>query len=200
MTLRGLVDDYLQNHEPRRQAEARWFGDSGLTQEGAIQRACLSQFPNDRDCLVRHGHQTRLKGVVLSEAARALKARGSELEKSSDFAELIDVVDRSIGAIYGAGPMLVYDVAERFGTYAGLRPEKVYLHRGTRDGAAELNPAFRRRDTLEMHELSKELRRLTPTQIEDFLCLYKDWLSGDRAGRPKGCWTKSGRLRPVRPC
>jgi hypothetical protein len=189
--LNRLIDDYLENHEHRRQDEVAWFGNQELSLVEAIDRACRSALPNARNQEVRHSHQTRLNAGVLSEASRVLRARSDKLRRSRAFVDIIEEVDAAIGAIHGVGPLYVYDVSERLGGYLGHRPEKVYLHRGVRDGAATLDPAFRKRETLEMHELPKELRRLTPTQVEDFLCIYKAWLSGDRKAPASGCGRSS---------
>ena len=59
------------------------------------------------------------------------------------------------------------------GAYLGVAPEKVYLHTGTRKGAKvlELNVAS---DCLEPDELPPPLRRLSPDDAENFLCIFKD--------------------------
>jgi hypothetical protein len=74
------------------------------------------------------------------------------------------------------GELVVYDTALRIGARFGLEPEKVYVHRGTRDGVRKLG-LDARRETIEMDELPAPIRRLTPREAEDFLCIYKDTLS-----------------------
>jgi hypothetical protein len=50
----------------------------------------------------------------------------------SSFDELFQMVDNAIGGIHGIGPLTVYDTACRIGEYLNLKPEKIYLHAGTR--------------------------------------------------------------------
>lgn len=56
-------------------------------------------------------------------------------------------------------------------------PGRVYLHTGTADGAKALGLNCRR-ESLDPDELPTEFRRLTPREIEDCLCLYKDEFAG----------------------
>jgi hypothetical protein len=70
---------------------------------------------------------------------------------------------------------MVYDIAHRIGAYLGKPPALVYLHRGTKKGAANLG--FRG-ETLDPAMLPSPFSRLTPSEIEDCLCIYKDELRG----------------------
>jgi hypothetical protein len=67
--------------------------------------------------------------------------------------------------------LAVYDTATRVGAFLRLQPKRVYLHAGTRQGARALG--FRKRESLSARELPKALRRLSPDEIEDCLCIYK---------------------------
>ncbi len=69
--------------------------------------------------------------------------------------------------------------------YLGIEPDLVYLHRGARQGAAVLglNGA-----TLDPKQLPKSFRQLTPAEIEDVLCIYKNELAGSPlAPQVSGC-------------
>ena len=56
----------------------------------------------------------------------------------TSFAELEQVLQERIGSVRGVGDRTIYDTALRIGAYLGLLPKNVYLHGGTRDGAAAL--------------------------------------------------------------
>ena len=67
---------------------------------------------------------------------------------------------------------MVYDTVLRIGAKLDLFPDRVYLHCGTREGARALGLKWRD-PWLKVDELPRELRRLKPHEIEDFLCIYK---------------------------
>ena len=102
------------------------------------------------------------------------------MRKCSSFEALHTLIEREIGGIPDIGPLTVYDVATRIGAHLQLEPEKVYLHSGTKKGARALGLGARRK-SLEPAELPVEFGRLTAREIEDCLCLYKDYLGDFRA-------------------
>ena len=74
--------------------------------------------------------------------------------------------------IKGIRALTIYDTPIRIGAFVKLQPERVYLHAGTKEGAKALG--FYSRETLAVSELPKMFSRLTPAEIEDCLCIYKD--------------------------
>jgi hypothetical protein len=78
------------------------------------------------------------------------------------------MVEREIGSVQGIGKLMVYDIAHRIGAYLGKSPMLVYLHRGTKEGAAVLG--FHG-ETLDPAVLPTAFSQLTPTEIEDCLCI-----------------------------
>jgi hypothetical protein len=106
---------------------------------------------------------------------------------------LFELVREIIGPIPGIGELTVYDTAVRIGARFQLEPDRVYLHAGTRDGAKALLDVDGPREAIERDELPAQLRVLSPREIEDLLCIYKDALRASRAGagrRPaagRGC-------------
>ena len=70
---------------------------------------------------------------------------------------------------------MVYDIAQRIGAYLGKAPTLIYLHRGTKEGAAILG--FHG-ETVDACKLPPAFSRLAPAEIEDCLCIYKDQLRG----------------------
>jgi len=107
------------------------------------------------------------------------------LQGASSFDELFELVEALIRPIYGIGELAVYDTALRIGERLGLEPTKVYLHRGTREGAKALGLAYRRK-AIELAELPTELRSLPARELEDVLCIYKDEFTGRRHRLPRG--------------
>jgi len=81
-------------------------------------------------------------------------------------------VERAIRGIDGIGALMVYDTALRLGAFLQLEPDLVYLHAGTRDGAAALG-VDRSRETVRAEELPAALQALHPHEIEDCLCIFK---------------------------
>ncbi|MEX4006754.1 hypothetical protein [Neoaquamicrobium sediminum] len=136
---------------------------------GAIQIATLSIDHRGR----RHPHQWRIPLSVLERLRDALIGRAEEIRTKTSFSSLHALVVAECLGIRGAGELLAYDVAFRIGLYLGFEPQKVYLHAGTRTGARRLglNGA-----AVSLSELPRELQRLQPCQVENFLCLYANKL------------------------
>jgi len=115
------------------------------------------------------GSRRRLQGggraAIL--AADACDAQGLELAALSDGtrAALRQFLPVEIG------PLTVYDTALRIGARLGLSPQKVYLHAGTRHGAAVLGFGPDR-PSISLSELPKPLDELNAEEAEDVLCIY----------------------------
>ncbi len=78
---------------------------------------------------------------------------------------------------------MVYDAASRIGAKLRLKPQRIYLHAGTRDGARALGVPRSAR-VLEKRDLPRPLRRLAAHHLENFLCIDKRRLERLRdAGR-----------------
>jgi hypothetical protein len=87
---------------------------------------------------------------------------------------LHEEIAHAIGPIPKIGDLTVYDIAHRIGTYLGKSPRLVYLHRGTARGARHLGFTGA---TLDPTLLPPAFSRLSPEEIEDCLCIYKDELA-----------------------
>ena len=74
----------------------------------------------------------------------------------------------------------MYDIAHRIGAYFGKLPENVYLHAGTRIGARAFNI---KGDSIDPKTLPKPFLWLSPAEIEDCLCIYREELHGVRSQR-----------------
>lgn len=163
------IDDYVECHRVRLRAEMGHYEEAATLRE-AITRAARAERPDGK----RHDHQRRLPPATLREAERALLAIEPALAGALTFHELMRLVEDAFDPIRGAGELFVYDTALRIGAKLGLQPDSVYLHRGTRGGARRFHPAPRG-TTLDLGAVPRPLRRrLSPSEIEDFLCIYKD--------------------------
>ena len=157
--------------------EREWFGPRCKSLEECIGRACLSEIPAGKGKgLIRHSHQRRIRREVLAEAKLMLMKRISCVERSRSFTELYETVDHAIGAVPGAGPLLVYDVAYRIGSFLSLEAEKVFLHTGTKLGAKAIG-LDTKSGAIPVCEFPKGLRNLSAAQLEDVLCIYRDVLA-----------------------
>jgi hypothetical protein len=172
--LSDVIDDYIRGHRVPAAAEMAYFRDESFPV--AIEYAALYKLADGH----RHPHSYRRKLEALEESYRRLQAVAGEMRKCSSFEALHDLIEREIGGIHDIGPLTIYDVATRIGAHLQFEPEKVYLHSGTKKGARALGLG-RRRKTLEKAELPVEFGRLTASEIEDCLCLYKDYLGVFRA-------------------
>jgi hypothetical protein len=177
MDFAALVSDYIANYQDRAQRELRYYAiQRSLTD--AIREAALSRLPGGK----RHSHQRRIPLHVLQAANSRLQAIIHRLGKAKSFTELHGFIAQQIGPIPGIGDLTVYDIAHRIGAYLSLGPEAIYLHAGTREGARALNLTG---ETIPLSEVPAELRKLTPAEIEDCFCIYKDALRrGSLSHRP----------------
>ncbi len=119
----------------------------------------------------RHSHQRRIPRAVLDEAVRRLHANMDAVEATNCFQELHDRVGAIIGPLPGIGELTIYDVAHRIGAFLNIEPEHVYLHAGARKGAAAIGYSGR---VVKKEQLPPEFLPLTPAEIEDCLCIFKE--------------------------
>jgi hypothetical protein len=166
-TLGGLVVDFRERLGPEGPLEhgyMEWLRDSASWRE-AVYRAVYSRMPNGK----MHNHQSRVPTATLLAYGKMI--RKSRARYSDSFADLLRYCHAT--AIKGIGPVTVYDVATRLAAYLQLEPEHVYLHAGVREGAEALGVNTRGRDWIDVAELPKPLRVLSPDEAEDFICVYR---------------------------
>jgi hypothetical protein len=183
MMLNEIVSDYILAYRDNARAEMRFF-EIQRSSAAAIRKAALCELPSGN----RHPHQHRIPKSQLQEAEVRLQAIGRKLARAADFSALHKLVEDEIGSIEGIGALAVYDISHRIGAHFGKAPQLVYLHAGTRAGARVFNISG---DAFDPRKLPKAFSRLTPSEIEDCLCIYKDELR-DRAR------SRSARRRPGR--
>lgn len=171
MSFSDIATDYVRHHRERATAELSYFRDLPSDEE-AVSVAAMGEYPKGK----RHSHQRRVAPAALRESRRRLIASLSIVQAVTSFDDLIDLLEATIRPIPGIGELSVYDTAVRIGARLGVEPSKVYLHRGTRAGAAALNLNTKRR-ALDLDDLPIELRILTAREAEDVLCIYKHELA-----------------------
>jgi hypothetical protein len=173
-TLAQMVDLYLLLWGDRPDRERAWWGDQNLTFDQAVRRAMFRLEGEGR----RDGHQRYYSAADLSAMGERLAAQTPELKKArGDFEALRKAIEHGLGLAIDRSPLLVYDVTHRIGCYLKTPPQHVYLHAGPRVGAERLKPGLgrhRRLDHDNPDHLPTSLRtRLSPDQIENFLCVAR---------------------------
>jgi hypothetical protein len=174
MSLAAIVRHYLQHYQPLHDHELTWFRNQSSV-EDALRIA--GEAHDDRGH--RYSHQRRIKSHAIREATKRLADAHDSMQNCSSFHELWNVVGLCLRPIQGIGELYIYDTALRIGAHLGLKPEKVYLHAGTRTGARQLGLLNGRDDSkqwLESKELPAPLSSLPPSDVENLLCIYKDRL------------------------
>lgn len=166
MTFDDIVDLYIREYRDGAREEMDSFRRE-KDRASAIRRAAFCEFPNGK----RHPHQCLIPKRLLELAEERLQAAARRIADAKDFNAIHGIVEKEIGSVPGIGKLMVYDIAQRLGAYCGKDPALVYLHRGTRQGAAALG--FRG-EILDPKELPVAFAQLTPAEIEDCLCIYKN--------------------------
>lgn len=163
-TIEQVVDAYIRDWRAKAAGDLSFYRNQPSRTQ-AIRLAALAQTVNGK-----HPHQWRIKNSVLCRAAVPILS--STVRRSRTFHELHVRVRAAVARVRGIGELAIYDTALRIGAYLGLRPRRVYLHRGTRRGAAALGLG-RGRKMIEVGELPRPFQRLRPYEIEDCLCIYE---------------------------
>jgi len=173
---RQIVDDYIRNYRLGAEQETQFFARQPSLHK-AVQWAAQCKRPDGK----RHSHQHRIPSASLEDAYRRLLV--ADLAGCRAFDALHDAIADRITDIHMIGELTIYDITHRIGAFLGLAPTSVYLHRGTRDGAVALGFDGKRK-TIDVAELPDEFHRLTPSEIEDCLCIYKDEIAAVVRGEP----------------
>jgi hypothetical protein len=167
MTLDQIVDDFIRTCRASIDADLEAF--RNLPSLGlAIRHGALCHWLPE---FKRHPHQCRIPRLLLETAERKLQRKARVLSRAANFEALYDAIYDRIRCD-GIGPLTIYDIAQRIGAFLGKAPRLVYLHRGTRVGARRLGFTG---DTLDPALLPPAFSRLSPAEIEDCLCIYKDY-------------------------
>ncbi len=118
-----------------------------------------------------HPHQCQVEKTAKANLELFILNNFEELSKVIKFHDLYKMVNK----IKGIGPLAADDASIRVGACIGLVPDKVYLHQGAREGARNLlRDKMKNKRYLKVKDFPVELHSLTPAQLENFLCMYKD--------------------------
>lgn len=170
--LKQIVGDYRRRFSADRERENAWYR-SAPSFQATVRQAAACQNSMGKRC----SHQRRISRAALRAGVETLARAFRELRSCRSFEELHSRVRQLVGGIHGLGKLYVYDVATRIGCVLQLRPERVYLHAGTREGARALGLDFRT-DSIEVTDFPKVLQELEAWELEDVLCIYKSELAG----------------------
>ena len=170
MNLKVIIRTYIREIRPRAQAELDCFRQEPSL-ESVIERAGLAINQQSK----RYSHQRRLQKTTLEKAKRVLLTQVQAIKQSESFDDLFNLIDATFEPISGIGELYVYDTSLRIAAKLERLPRKVYLHRGTREGARALG-LDSKSVALEVSVFPPEFRQLEPHEIEDVLCIFKDEL------------------------
>jgi hypothetical protein len=132
-------------------------------------------------------HANILKNEDVKKLIEFMLKNEKKLFDIKSFHDLIMFISQN-QKIYKNAQLTIYDICLRLGAKMNLEPENVYLHAGALRGFKALN------NSLELNELKifpdKNIKyalfekfpdimkkQLSPNEIEDFLCIYKDKLA-----------------------
>jgi hypothetical protein len=161
-----IAQRYIRSHRCNYRRELCFFAAQPTLRE-AIVAAALSEGLDGK----RLTHQRRLYRDVIPSSSKRLIRLYPLLARANDFQHLHRLVSARLKLQHGAGSLYVYDVALRIGSYLNLWPNRVYLHRGSLNGAKKIRIPPRSR-IVSKHWLPHEYWRLEPHEIENLLCLY----------------------------
>ena|ERR1051326_3124996 len=164
-----IIRHYERHHRPHSEAEMLWFRRQPSFEQ-VLYTAANARNENGK----RYSHQYRIKKEALKEVAAKLLEVSQQLKECTSFHQIWLLLDRLLSTIPGIGELYVYDTAFRIGAHKGLLPERVYIHAGTRSGAAAFGIIASQSDWIEIDELPLELQTVPPHEVEDILCIYKD--------------------------
>jgi hypothetical protein len=183
MNHEAVVQHYRMNF----QREAREQLDSFLREStlgDAVEHAALAARPDG----LRYSHQTRLKATHLAAAAVLLADHLGDIQDARNFAALHGLLKKLLASRAGLGELYLYDTALRIGAKLGLLPQAIYLHAGTRAGAKALKLSVTGNILLKS-ELPLPLQQLEPHELEDVLCIYKQYFAGKAdLDDSRACW------------
>lgn len=163
----ALVRLYRIHNRPQLKEELKFFRDIPSLAL-AVHNAAFAKDERGK----RHKHQCRISQMPLKRAKQILSQSHHQIEECSSFQELHFWLAEALGTVRGLGELYIYDTALRLGAFRRLAPKFVYLHRGTRAGAKTLG-LNTSGGYLTITDLPEPLRKLTPHEAEDFLCIYK---------------------------
>ncbi len=120
-------------------------------------------------------YQNKKESAGLFRGFNQLK-KISKIENIKDFDELYTLIKGSTEDIKGVGILYYYDISLRIGAFLNTYPDKIYLHRGSLEGARNFNININKAKIINKDNLTDEFRELECFEIESFLCIFKNKL------------------------
>lgn len=124
-----------------------------------------------------YNYYTNLNGgkTCVEKWREIIEANWETIICESDFNTLYSRLKQYAASVPGIGALHVYDTATCF-----LHPTEVFLHHGTKIASDAIRKIKSNvSSTSVFSEYNSELARLTPLQMEDFLCINKEVFKGD---------------------
>ena len=165
-----IVQEYIDNCREDARKELEWFAEAGNLR-AAIRKAARSVQENGK----RHPHQYRIPAELLEGFEKELVARESKLASGKSFDDLMKTGSEAAAEIWKRPRLTLYDVVSRIAFFRKMKPNKIYLHAGVREGAKALN-VDDKLPFISHADLPRPFRRLGAYEIEDCLCIYKEVL------------------------
>jgi hypothetical protein len=165
--LKDIVDDYIAEVRPGAALEFSFYASCSSLAETIRTGANAIRIDGKR-----HDHQRRIPAQSLAAFGRRLVEHEADIRAIRTFSDLHTLITQLSANIYRIGPLAVYDTATRIGAKLNLLPKEIYLHAGTRKGAEALG-IDSKLESVSASILPPEFNRLTPSEIEDVLCMYK---------------------------
>jgi len=170
---KSLIADYLSKRNNMCCIDIITYTIEQNSLEAAIRVAVMSKNKNGKT----ESHQRRIYKDVYPNFQKNLINVKEKINNAKNFDELITIIFKH--KPFGVGELFCYDVALRIGYKLNKLPEKIYIHAGTRTGLEKLLNRKIYEETIYKHKLPEPFCscKLTPDQLEDFLCIYKKNLS-----------------------
>jgi len=163
---RKIIKDYKYLKEKYPDKLLEFCRKSSL--KDAVEAAAKASFAG----IQKHSHQRRIKQLILNKFSINLISDLHKIKKAYAFPDLMIIIDQN--KIKGIGELAIYDAAHRIGANLGIKPDKVYLHSGTKIGARKLLMNNHLSRFIDKSVLPKIFHSLENSEIEDILCIYKD--------------------------
>ena len=174
MSDEAILNDYKKNFKKIIEDELNGFRDASLTLDDCIKNSFNYK---DWENLIwkKHNHQHHIPKYAANEVIKILLQDRVKMQNESDFTGIHNLISELISGIKGIGELTVYDIALRIGAGLGKYPEKVYLHRGSLEGAIVLLGKKAVKDRIVEKLVFPDIfRDLESYEIEHILCIYRN--------------------------
>jgi hypothetical protein len=170
-TYKTSISDYSRYCRINSQIEIEWFQSLDANEVIYFSAYAIDVYGN------RYSHQRRLTKISLLKSYNFIRNNWNKIILCEDFDALHNLLKSHLKQIHGIGDLYIYDTSFRIGAFRRLFPEYIYLHAGTKDGAKKMGIETKNRTKLSKSELPKEFKFTKAHEIEDILCIYKDYFN-----------------------